>query len=129
MAGTLVDVMTRLLIADDNEGFRRVLRALLAGEELGSVEEAATAEEALRRVLDGRPDLVLLDVGFGAADGRVLAARLLALPDPPRVLLMSARLAEELELPSTSTAGDGRGPAFVTKTALCAETVRLALAA
>ena len=121
--------MTRLLIADDNEGFRRALRALLAGEDLGSLDEAATAEEALRRVVEGRPDLVLLDVGFGAADGRVLATRLLALPDPPRVLLMSARLAEEIELATTSVAGDRRGPTFVTKTALCAETVRLALAA
>jgi CheY-like chemotaxis protein len=126
---TLDLVMPRFLIADDNAGFRRAARALLTGDDPAEVEEAATAEEAIARVLELRPDLVLLDVMFGDADGRVVAARLLALPDPPRVLLMSARQAEDLELPSSSTPGGERRPVFVTKTALCPEVVRDALAA
>jgi CheY-like chemotaxis protein len=121
--------MHRVLIADDNESFRRAARALLTGDGLGAVEEAATGEETLRLVRHGRPDLVLLDVMLGEDDGRTIAAALLGLPDPPRILLMSARAAEDLDLWPDRVAGAATRPPFVTKTALCPEIVREALAA
>jgi two-component system response regulator AlgR len=53
----------RVLIVDDEQPARDRLRTLLA--EIGSVEvagEAATGEQALQRVAQSAPSVVLLDV-------------------------------------------------------------------
>src|SRR5213596_2612313 len=57
------------LIADDNEGMRLVARALL--EEAGCivVAEAADGEEAVERVLEHRPEVVLMDHRMPVTDG------------------------------------------------------------
>lgn len=58
----------RVLVAEDHEDTRLLLRLLL--EKLGvDVLEAADGEEAVRLILDARPDLVLLDVGLPRMDG------------------------------------------------------------
>jgi DNA-binding response OmpR family regulator len=58
----------RILIADDDEGLRHLLRLVLcrAGYE---VIEAADGSEALARVYDSDPALVLLDVMMPGVDG------------------------------------------------------------
>lgn len=60
----------RVLVADDEPLARRRLRALLAGVAwIDSVSEAASGDEAIRRIDDERPDLVLLDVQMPGATG------------------------------------------------------------
>jgi DNA-binding response OmpR family regulator len=60
--------MARILIADDDESLRDMLRDALvsAGYE---VIEAGDGEEALRRVTEDRPDLILLDFGMPKLHG------------------------------------------------------------
>jgi DNA-binding response OmpR family regulator len=50
----------RVLLADDNPEIRRLLRAVLTDAGI-IVSEAADGQEALRRVADDPPDVVLLD--------------------------------------------------------------------
>jgi putative two-component system response regulator len=58
----------RILIVDDDEGLRRLLRLILCHEGF-EVIEAASGLEALARVQDSQPTLVLLDVMMPGLDG------------------------------------------------------------
>ncbi|MEU4269536.1 response regulator transcription factor [Streptomyces sp. NPDC026092] len=80
----------RVLIADDNEITRRGLLWII--DTSGDIEvcgQAADGEEAVARAEEARPDVVLLDVRMPHVDGLAALGRLLALPEPPRVLMLT----------------------------------------
>jgi DNA-binding response OmpR family regulator len=58
----------RILIADDDDGLRHLLRLVLRREGF-EVIEAADGTEALARAYDSNPSLVLLDVMMPGMDG------------------------------------------------------------
>jgi two-component system KDP operon response regulator KdpE len=64
----------RVLVAEDHDDTRLMLRLLLEGRGV-DVLEAADGEEALRLILDARPDLVLLDGGLPRMDGVAVTRR------------------------------------------------------
>jgi signal transduction histidine kinase/CheY-like chemotaxis protein len=59
----------RVLIVDDSEMSRYVLRQMLAGEESVALSEAGTGTEGLRLAQLEQPDLVLLDLDLPGLDG------------------------------------------------------------
>ena len=60
----------KVLIADDNMRARLGLRALLAlNPEIEVVGEVADGREAVQRVRDGQPDVVLMDARMPQMDG------------------------------------------------------------
>ncbi|WP_267242339.1 response regulator transcription factor [Streptomyces sp. PR69] len=82
----------RLLLADDHPVVRAGLRAVLDTEpDFAVVAEAATAEEAVLRSAGGGVDVVLMDLQFGAGllHGSEATAQISALPDGPRVLVLT----------------------------------------
>ncbi|MER5441564.1 response regulator transcription factor [Streptomyces sp. NPDC002790] len=82
--------MIRLLLADDHPVVRAGLRAVLDAEaDFAIVAEAATAERAVE--LAGDVDVVLMDLQFGAGTmhGAEATARIAALDDGPRVLVLT----------------------------------------
>ena len=85
-----VSTRTRVLVVDDHEVVRAGLRYVF--ETLTSIEvcaEASTAAGALKALAEHRPDLVVLDLALGDANGRALIAPLREGAHPPRVLVMS----------------------------------------
>lgn len=69
--------MTRILIVDDHPIVREGFAALLSREPDCEVcGEAADANEALRQVERQRPDVVLVDLSLGEADGLELVRRI-----------------------------------------------------
>lgn len=58
----------RILVVDDEEAARDVLRAVLEAEG-ASVFAASSAEEALRRIDEWRPDAILADIGMPVVNG------------------------------------------------------------
>lgn len=66
----------RLVIADDHEVVRCGLRNLVGGTEIEIVGEATTGEEAIRRTLELRPDVALIDIRMPGGDGLNALARL-----------------------------------------------------
>lgn len=60
----------RILLVDDDESLREVLREQFELHEEFATEEAATGQAGLERAKEGNLDLVLLDVGLPDFDGR-----------------------------------------------------------
>lgn len=85
--------MTSILLADDHPVVRAGIRALLEGEpDLVIVGEAATPEAAVRLAESENPDVVLMDLQFGAdsAEGGADATRKIrSLEAAPAVLILT----------------------------------------
>src|SRR3954447_11025669 len=58
----------RILIVDDEPQIRRIMRTTLTSSGY-EVDDAKTGEEALEKVRDYRPDLVLLDINMPGIGG------------------------------------------------------------
>ena len=78
-----------LLLVDDEATLREPLAEYLAGQGF-SVREADSAAVARSRLIDSRPDLVLLDVMMPGEDGLSLCRHLIETGGPP-VILLTAR--------------------------------------
>ncbi|MDQ3723295.1 MAG: response regulator transcription factor [Actinomycetota bacterium] len=80
----------KLVIADDEAMVRRGLRMLVELEPgLEVVGEAANGREAVQLARRARPDLVLMDIRMPELDGLSAARQVLALPQAPRVLMLT----------------------------------------
>src|SRR5215475_3582841 len=80
---------SRILVVDDDEDIRGLVRALLerAGHE---VSEAPDGRAGLRELYAGSPDLVVLDVTMPGLDGWATLERIREVTDVP-VLMLTAR--------------------------------------
>lgn len=82
--------MTTVLVVDDDAMVRSGFTAILAAEaDLEVVGEAADGAEAVSAARQLRPDVVVMDVRMPRLDGIGATRRLLALAEPPRVLVVT----------------------------------------
>ena len=79
-----------ILIVDDDPRITDLLRRVLAYEGY-SVTTAATGQEALNRVLERPPDLIILDIMLPGLNGLEVAKRLRAAGDNIPILMLTAR--------------------------------------
>jgi len=118
----------RCVIVDDNAGFRAEMRALLEEEGILVVGDAASGTEAIRQIVESRPDVVLIDIDLGGESGLALTRSLGAAIDgaaPPNVILISTH--DESEYADLIEASPAIG--FLGKTDLSAATIRQMLVA
>jgi len=79
-----------VLLADDQALVRDGFRALIDREpDLQVVAEAVDGVEAIAQTRRHRPAVVLMDIRMPNIDGLTATARVLALPEPPRVLVLT----------------------------------------
>ena len=80
----------KVLIADDQElvrtGFAMIIGAAPDLEVVGQAADGEQAVEAARRL---RPDVILMDVRMPGVDGIEATRRILAGPEPPKVLMLT----------------------------------------
>jgi len=86
-------VTQRILIVEDEPDMRRGLRTVLEAEGFGVVE-AEDGREALERVTEELPDLVVLDLMIPELDGFAVCRELRAQGHTTPVLILSARGSE-----------------------------------
>lgn len=68
-------VSVNILIVDDDDSIRALLRTVLAVEEnVGEVREAANGADAVKAVSDFSPDVIVLDFTMPGMDGGETAA-------------------------------------------------------
>jgi DNA-binding NarL/FixJ family response regulator len=80
----------RVLLVDDEELVRFGLRTVLeAAGDLEVVGEAGDGEAAIAAAHELRPDVVLIDIRMPVLDGLAATRRILALPQPPQVAVLT----------------------------------------
>lgn len=80
----------RVLLADDEPLYRATVRALLASDpDIDVVAEAGTGREACAAARAHRVDVAVVDVRMPDLDGIATTAHLTALPDAPKVLILT----------------------------------------
>jgi DNA-binding NarL/FixJ family response regulator len=86
----------RVLLTDDDALVRAGLALMLGGSaEISVVGEAANGAEAVDAVRRGGVDLVLMDIRMPVMDGIAATTALLALPNPPKVIVLTTFDADE----------------------------------
>ena len=89
--------MTRVLVVDDEENIRLVLRTLLVKHGY-EVKAASSAEEALETMVEAPPDFVIADVRMPGMSGIELVAKLREMGSEAVAIVMSAYGSVELAL-------------------------------
>ena len=79
----------KILIVDDHVVVRSGLRTLLNSVSDAQISEAATGRDALSRLRQDRPDLVLLDLNLPGIGGLELLRRMLIEDPSARILVLS----------------------------------------
>jgi two-component system response regulator HydG len=83
----------RILVVDDDPGVRYTLREVLEDADM-EVQEAENGRQALQLVTEYRHDLVITDLAMPEFDGMALLAEIGNLPQPPRVIMITAHGSE-----------------------------------
>jgi DNA-binding NarL/FixJ family response regulator len=110
----------RVLIVDDEPLVRQGLSTILDSDpRISVVGEAADGAEAVSAARALRPEVVCLDVRMPRVDGIRAAELLLALPDPPRVLVITTYQSDDYVLGALRAGATG----FVLKRASADELV------
>jgi len=78
-----------IVIADDFAEFRWFVRSKLRGKEFRIVAEASDGLEAVTKVAELQPDLVLLDIGMPNLNGLEAAAQIRFVAPKSRILFVS----------------------------------------
>lgn len=87
---------TRVFLVDDHELIRDGLRRRIEAEpDLEVVGEAATAQEALERILAALPDVVIMDVSLPDGDGVHVGREIRERSPAVRLLMLSAYQSDE----------------------------------
>ena len=88
----------RIVLADDHQMFRDALRRLLDAEpDLVVVGEAGDGEEAVALTLQHEPDILLLDVAMPHANGMEVLQQIAAASKATRIIMVTGAV-EETEL-------------------------------
>jgi DNA-binding NarL/FixJ family response regulator len=90
MSASPAGPVIRVVLVDDQALFRTGIRMVIGSQpDLEVVGEAADGREALAVVAASRPDVVLMDIRMPIMDGIQATERIVAMPEPPRVIVLT----------------------------------------
>ena len=99
----------RILVVDDEPQIRRIMRTALTGAGY-EIDDAKTGEEALEKVREYRPDLVLLDINMPGMSG-LAACRAIRADTNIAIIMLTVRDSEADKVGALDAGADD----FVTK--------------
>jgi len=79
----------RILLVDDNPVVRKTVRAFLEWRDFRVCGEAASGEEAIRKLRQLKPHIVLLDVNLPGMNGIQTAAAILAKAPKTKIVFLT----------------------------------------
>lgn len=89
---------TSLVLADDDQRFRSIVRSLLESDGYDVVAEAGDADETLRAAQEHQPDVVVIDLVMEGARGLSAVQDLIDLDAERPVIVISSLFDPALEL-------------------------------
>ena len=99
----------RILVIDDEPQIRRIMRVSLTGAGY-EVDDARTGEEALRKVREFRPDLVLLDINMPGMGG-IAVCKAIRADSNAAIIMLTVHNTEAAKVEALDAGADD----FVTK--------------
>jgi len=99
----------RILVVDDEPQIRRIMRTTLTGSGY-EVDDAKTGEEALSKLRDFRPDLVLLDINMPGMGG-LAACRAIRVDPNVAIIMLTVHNTEAAKVEALDAGADD----FITK--------------
>lgn len=102
----------RILLADDHPIARSAIRALLASEAFDICGEAEDGREAIDKVVELKPDLVLLDISMPVMNGIDAAREIYRLAPNTKIVFLTNH-----DIPIIVDATRGLADGFVPKSA------------
>jgi len=103
----------KILLVDDHAMFRAGIKALLEAEgRMTVVGEASTGDEAVDRVRELKPDVVVMDLSMPGSNGLEATRRIAALELDTKVLVLTVHAEEEYLVPVVEAGASG----YLTKT-------------
>jgi DNA-binding NarL/FixJ family response regulator len=112
-------VAMQCVIVDDSFGFLEAARALLEREGLAVVGVAATRSDAVRRVDELRPEVVLVDIDLGGDSGFEVARRIADVA-PTTVILISTHAEDDF----ADLIAESPAAGFISKSDLSASAIQ-----
>jgi two-component system chemotaxis response regulator CheY len=82
--------MSRIMIAEDSEHIRMLLRDILEIENHQLVAEVSDGEEAVKKFREALPDLLLLDLAMPRKDGISVLREIMIINPKAKVILITA---------------------------------------
>jgi DNA-binding NarL/FixJ family response regulator len=112
-------IVNRILIADDSPLMRRQIRAILERDpDIRICAEAENGVEALQRVQEYRPDLVVLDLRMPVMNGLAATREIKKLAPNVAVLVCTLYDSPQIELESKRAGADALVPKTAASTQL-----------
>jgi len=103
----------KILLVDDHAMFRAGIKALIELEErMEVIGEASTGDEAVDRVRELKPDVVVMDLAMPGSNGLEATRRISALELDTSVLVLTVHAEEEYLVPVVEAGASG----YLTKT-------------
>jgi CheY-like chemotaxis protein len=91
------DVELRILIVDDSETTRGIIRAIVKSRDWAICGEAASGQDGIRQFAELRPNLVLIDLAMPDLNGFEVARRMYKLNPAVPLVLFTIHEVEGLE--------------------------------
>jgi DNA-binding NarL/FixJ family response regulator len=100
--------LRRILVVDDSPIFLEAVASLLPADEgIEVVGTASSGREALERVPELEPDLVLMDLAMPDINGLEATRRLAVLPRRPRIIIMTTHKEKAYHQAALRAGADG----------------------
>ncbi|HSG09317.1 MAG TPA: response regulator transcription factor [Longimicrobiales bacterium] len=104
---------TKVLLVDDHAMFRAGIKALLEAEgRMEVIGEASSGDEAVDKVRQLKPDVVVMDLSMPGSNGLEATRRIAALELDTKVLVLTVHAEEEYLVPVVEAGASG----YLTKT-------------
>jgi DNA-binding NarL/FixJ family response regulator len=111
-------VSARILIVDDNSVARKTIRSFLEWHDFRVCGEAVDGKDAIRKVRELKPDVVLLDINMPGMNGIQTAAKIQRVSRLTKIVFLSVH-----NIPGTRNAAQMWGHGFVAKSAAGTELI------
>jgi len=82
--------MARIIIADDSDVIRLVLKDILTIGEYTDILESSDGEESINLYKEIKPDLILLDLAMPKKDGLTVVKEIIAFDPNAKIILITA---------------------------------------